>query len=661
ALSVCHLPGTVRVRETDKNKLAPGAGKLNEGLAADGYIVARRESLIHFRKLIHCIPPAGEFPSCNMGGCSKAELYQKFLASYQKDFVSGSLCPCAGGEQLRRGKELLDSMAAPRQRFPLLDFYRLALGFVEAKSGEGSGQQSLFALGKALELLELICINLYLWPWRKEIKSIKVCVGGGSGKWGWLDEGSLSRVRITVAGSDIKGNCQDIVQLRSCLSLNQADCIKHLMAMKARPRKLSEWSAPANEGATKLGLSCEEGLDESGLPNSPLPLSASHQGTLGLRVGALEDRESDTANDPLSTSMIFPPDSIDLYRDYSDIAIAGNLGYSGPPKLLDVVNPNGEGGQCDSLLLLKQSMVQKPRSEPHIKLSPDQPQSLSFFPNSTLIATPSDSKNLKMRDRADFSTGDPNASLKHGALDATSQLYPEDRPSEKNYQASDSTSSVKYGKFLNGNSTSRKKESDPPVEIELKHMDKEKLPYPTTETAQCHPSKQLQSSEVQCVGLSHADPTGGKRLRQTHTVDQLAACRPPSLPKCCVCSPVEILRAPTLMEHSELMGNMLQDGGGQIVREPPQSFYIPPGSLEAGPPSAVSCNISGSQICPHCSLGPSASQRHIMTNDCLEIQELLIGESPDPYICVSKLPEGSVSLIDGKSVRCSHCRQDEDL
>ncbi|XP_072451931.1 uncharacterized protein [Chiloscyllium punctatum] len=638
-----------------------------------------------------------------MGGCSKAELYQKFLASYQKDFVSGSLCPCAGGEQLRRGKELLDSMAAPRQRFPLLDFYRLALGFVEAKSGEGSGQQSLFALGKALELLELICINLYLWPWRKEIKSIKTFTGafvyfiepvfppdvlqGILVKMGYTQKGiseyviskQVSKEDIGQLGFEcflaraecvlmqeileqaVHSNCQDIVQLRSCLSLNQADCIKHLMAMKARPRKLSEWSAPANEGATKLGLSCEEGLDESGLPNSPLPLSASHQGTLGLRVGALEDRESDTANDPLSTSMIFPPDSIDLYRDYSDIAIAGNLGYSGPPKLLDVVNPNGEGGQCDSLLLLKQSMVQKPRSEPHIKLSPDQPQSLSFFPNSTLIATPSDSKNLKMRDRADFSTGDPNASLKHGALDATSQLYPEDRPSEKNYQASDSTSSVKYGKFLNGNSTSRKKESDPPVEIELKHMDKEKLPYPTTETAQCHPSKQLQSSEVQCVGLSHADPTGGKRLRQTHTVDQLAACRPPSLPKCCVCSPVEILRAPTLMEHSELMGNMLQDGGGQIVREPPQSFYIPPGSLEAGPPSAVSCNISGSQICPHCSLGPSASQRHIMTNDCLEIQELLIGESPDPYICVSKLPEGSVSLIDGKSVRCSHCRQDEDL
>ncbi|XP_048402755.1 uncharacterized protein si:ch211-189a15.5 [Stegostoma tigrinum] len=640
-----------------------------------------------------------------MGGCSKAEVYQKFLAFHQKDFIAGSLSPCTGAEELRRGKEFLDSVPSPCQRFQQLDFYRLAQEFVEARGGEGMREQPLGALGKAFGLLELISINLYLWPWRKEIKSIKTFTGafvyfiepvfppevlqGVLVNLGYTQKGTseyviskqvskedigqlgfecfLARAECELMQETLEqamhSSCQDVVQMRSCMSLNQADCIKHLFAMKTGSRNLSEWSAPASEGPTKSALSCEGGLDESELPSSPLPHSTNNQGTLRLQEGALEDREMDTANDPLSISMMFPPDSIDLYRDYTDIDITGNLGYTHSQMQLNTANPSGETGQCDSLLVLDQSMVQRALSESHIKLSPGQtgPQSLSFIPKSTLIASLSDSKNLKIRDRADFGTGDPKASLKHGGvLDATSQLYPEGKPSEKNYQKLDGASSVKYGKFLNGNSTSRKKESDPPVEIELKHIDKEKLPYPTAETsgpAHFHPTRPPRASEAQCVGLSQADPIGGQHLRQTHAADQLAACRVPSITRCCVCSPLDIPRC-QLADPSELMGNMLQDGGGQIVREPPQSFYIPPDSLEAGPPTAISCDISGSRRCPHCSSELSANQRQAVSKDCLEIQELLIGESPDPYVCVSKLPEGSDH---DRTARCSHCRGEEGL
>ncbi|XP_078066650.1 uncharacterized protein LOC144492467 [Mustelus asterias] len=637
-----------------------------------------------------------------MGSCSRTQLYQNFLACHQKHFASGTLAPCSGQEQLRLGKDFLDSVPAPCQRFQRLDFYRLARDYVAGQAGR---QQLLPAMGKAFELLELISLNLYLWPWRKEIKSIKTFTGafvyfiqpvfppdvlqGILEKMGYTRKGTsdyvmskqVSKEEIGQLGFEfflaraecelmqetldraMQSGCEDILQVRSSQSHNQADCIKYLKGKEAGPRGMAEELALGNEGASKSGLRPEENLAKSELPSTPLLLTdVNHEGTLGLRVEAL-DRESDATNDPLSTSPRLPLDSLDLYREYTDITISANIRYPETQKLVEAASPDGKPEQCDYPLILDESLMQKARTEALVKLSPGQtgPLSLSLFPDSTPIATSSESKNLKSKERSPFDTIDPKCSVRHSVLDATNQIYPDDKRSSKNSQKLDGTSSVKYGSFLNDAANSRKRDY---VEIELKKIDKEKLPYPIAETAGPAPFLQanhFQTLESQRVELRHPEPTGVKPHGQTQTLRQVPACQTPNIPECCVCAPSELLGVRPLLDDPELAGNTPQDVEDQIVREPPQSFYIPPSSLEGLPSSAMSCDNCRSPICSSCNSRLSAGHGQVMSRDCLQIQELMIGGGTDPYLYVTKLTDKNISLDDDMSVRCNRCNEEEDI
>ncbi|XP_069758142.1 CKLF-like MARVEL transmembrane domain-containing protein 3 isoform X2 [Narcine bancroftii] len=108
-----------------------------------------------------------------MGSRSKQEVYQNFMDFYQQAVASGNLSPCTGEEQMRQGRLFLNSVPNSGQRFQFLDFYRLALHFIESKGGPDHGEDGFRGLSKGFELLEMLAVNLYLWPWRKEIKSIK--------------------------------------------------------------------------------------------------------------------------------------------------------------------------------------------------------------------------------------------------------------------------------------------------------------------------------------------------------------------------------------------------------------------------------------------------------------------------------------------------------
>ncbi|XP_067905168.1 uncharacterized protein si:ch211-189a15.5 [Heterodontus francisci] len=640
-----------------------------------------------------------------MGTCSKEEVYQKFLGFYQKDFVSGNVSPCTVEDQVRQGKDFLDSVPTSCQRFQLLDFYRLAQDFLEAESGQERRQELFQALSKAFEVLELISVNLYLWPWRKEIKSIKTFTGafvyfiqpvfppdvlqGILEKMGYTQKGTSEYVMSKQVNKEEIGQlgfefflaraecelmqemldqvmhsgCKDIVQLRSRMPYKQADCIKCLNGMETGSGKLGEGASLGNEGASKSGLHSKEGPAKCELLNMPLPLTdANREGVHRLRVEALMDRESDATNDPLSTSLRLPPDSIDLYREYNDIAISTN--YPEGQKLVEAACPGGELEQCDSLLILDELLMQKARAESLVQLSPGQtgPLSWSPFSNSTLNATSSDNKNLKNKDRTAFDSVDTKCSLKHSVLDATSQKYAEDKWSGKSYQKLDNILSIKYGSFLNGNS--RKKDYVSAVEIELKNIDKEKLPYPIAETAgpaPFHQANQSRASECQHVGLRHPETTAATPLRQNQTAQQISACQTPSIPECCVCSPTELLGVRPLSDNPELTANTSQESGGQVVREPPQSFYIPPDSLEGRSSLAMTCDVCGSLICPNCSSELTAGECQALPRECLHIQELVVGESPDPYLLVSKLTDRSADLDDDKSMRCNRCKEEEDL
>ncbi|XP_067854271.1 uncharacterized protein si:ch211-189a15.5 [Heptranchias perlo] len=633
-----------------------------------------------------------------MGAGSKDEVYQKFLGFYDKAFVSGNLSPCTGEDQVRQGRDFLDSVPTSCQRFQLLDFYRLAQDFIGPKPRQ-EPRDAFRVLGKAFEVLELISVSLYLWPWRKEIKSIKTFTGafvyfiqpvfphdvlqGILEKMGYTQKGAseyvmskqvnkeevgqlgfeffLARAECEVMqemlGQATQSGCGEIVQIRSRLPLNQADCVKRLNATATGAATPGEGDALGNEGLR----SADHRPAEPESPSAPLPLAdVKREETLGLRAAPPEDGESEAAIDPLSTSRL-PPDSIDLYSEYTDIAIATDLVYPEAlaQKLSEAGCPGGELEQGNSLLVLDESLMRKAQAESLVKLSPGKtgPLSLSPFSNSTVVATSSENKNPKNKD---WEALDQKCPLKPGLLDAPSQKYPEDNWSGKSYQLLDSVSSLKYAGFMNGNANSRKKGYVSAVEIELKNIEADKLPYPIAETAGpalFHHTDHFRAPDSQCVRLSHPEPPAAKPLQNQQSLagPQLSACRPSSVPECCVCSPAELLGGRPLLDHPHLAANSTQESGGKIVREPPQSFYIPPGSMEGKAPSAMSCNTCGTPICPNCNSELTAGQCQTLTTECLQIQE--VGDTTDTYLYVSKLKGRKVDLGEGESIRCNRCKK----
>ncbi|XP_038662162.1 uncharacterized protein LOC119971084 [Scyliorhinus canicula] len=624
-------------------------------------------------------------PRAATGSRRKEEVYRSFLAFHLQHSGSGSLAP-GSGQQLRPGKDWLDSQAAPGRRFHTLDFYRLARDYLGGQPGaqagdraagqpgaqagdRAAGQRLLRSLSKAFEVLELISLNLYLWPWRKEIKSIKTFTGAFVyfiqpvfppdvlqdilEKMGYTRKGTsdyvmskrVNKEEIGQLGFEfflaraecelmqetldqvMHGDCQDVLQLRSNMSFNQADCIKYLKGREMGSRGLGEEMALGSEGASKLGLCSEGHPAKSEFSSMPLPLTDDSRGSI--------------PNDPFSTSVTIPSESLDLYEEYTDITFRA--------KKLE---------SCDYPIQLDESLMQDARTESLVKLSPGQtgPVSLSPFPMNS-----SEDKNVNNKDRASFDTVDPKCTLKHSVLDAASPIYPEDRKSSKSSHKLESTSSVKYGSFLNGNANSQKRHH---VEIELKKMDKEKLPYPIAETAgpsTFHQANHFRTQASQSGEFTHPEPTAVKPQGQTQILRQVTACQTPNIPGCCVCTPTELLRVNPLLDDAEHMGNAPQDIEEQIVREPPQSFYIPPRSLEGRSPSAKSCDICMSPICPNCSSKLSAGQCQVTSRDCLETQELEEGGT-GPYLYVTKLPENVGLGLDGdKSVRCNHCKEEEDI
>ncbi|XP_062327832.1 uncharacterized protein si:ch211-189a15.5 [Osmerus eperlanus] len=63
----------------------------------------------------------------------------------------------------------------PAGRFRTVDFYHIASEC--SKIGSRDCRSVLAALIKATEMLEVLCVNMFLYPWKKEIKSLKTYTG----------------------------------------------------------------------------------------------------------------------------------------------------------------------------------------------------------------------------------------------------------------------------------------------------------------------------------------------------------------------------------------------------------------------------------------------------------------------------------------------------
>ncbi|KAM9063841.1 uncharacterized protein ACOB8E_011610 isoform 2-T2 [Sarcophilus harrisii] len=98
------------------------------------------------------------------------ELFQDYITYYRAGGRDGRLWACRQPAVTQKARQLLASGARqPRG----LSLYEEAVTGGSSQGLLGQGEDVCPRLVPALEFLELVCVNLFLLPWRREIKSLK--------------------------------------------------------------------------------------------------------------------------------------------------------------------------------------------------------------------------------------------------------------------------------------------------------------------------------------------------------------------------------------------------------------------------------------------------------------------------------------------------------
>ncbi|XP_073691952.1 uncharacterized protein [Garra rufa] len=105
---------------------------------------------------------------------SRKDVFVKYLQYYDKVSCEGNLKVCSEPQVTDEARRvLLLSEEEPRKRFNTLDFHETLYKCAQHRDCP----RRVHDLKKAAELLELFCVNLFLFPWKKEIKTLKTFTG----------------------------------------------------------------------------------------------------------------------------------------------------------------------------------------------------------------------------------------------------------------------------------------------------------------------------------------------------------------------------------------------------------------------------------------------------------------------------------------------------
>uniref|UniRef100_A0A4W3JUY3 Spermatogenesis-associated protein 2 PUB-like domain-containing protein n=1 Tax=Callorhinchus milii TaxID=7868 RepID=A0A4W3JUY3_CALMI len=460
--------------------------------------------------------------------CVAEKVYQNFWAFYQQSYLSGELSPWAGEEVSREVREVLETPYHPgTSRFTHLDFYRIARDFVKGVDPR-PGENPFRALGKAFEVLELIAVNLFLCPWRKEIRSLKTFTGTfvyflqpafpADGMQGMLEKLGYSRRDSQEYVMRQPPDVDDLGHLAFEFLLARSEC-EVLWEILERVGGSSCLSVIQTR--SQLPLSWGEGRGPpqgGGSDNDQPPLDSDAPLPLTDPPASQPDSHPEL---PASLS-----DSIDLYTEYPDIHIAAEA----RPKHTVPVTP-----------------------EPRL---PEGPRSLSSFPDSPDPTVTVPELHLGSRERESME-----------AWHSSARRYPNEV-------------------WLGGG---------------------ERLPYPIAETLGPEPA------HPHHAGTGPEDSVCPIAEHGVWPITELSVC------------PITVA---LLADACDLPGSSAQAGTGQEVREPPQSYYIPPLSLQA---DCSSVPPGGGDIAANMC-------RALHENNWLRT-EVMVTDSEDPFVLISKATE----------------------
>uniref|UniRef100_A0A4W5MKN2 Si:ch211-189a15.5 n=1 Tax=Hucho hucho TaxID=62062 RepID=A0A4W5MKN2_9TELE len=106
---------------------------------------------------------------------ARKEAFEDYLNYYDQIWSTGNLQLCQEKHVIVGARRFLLLETDPGERFSNFDFYLTASECV--KSGFRDCRTFFSAFIKATEVLEMFCVNLFLYPWKKEIKMLKTFTG----------------------------------------------------------------------------------------------------------------------------------------------------------------------------------------------------------------------------------------------------------------------------------------------------------------------------------------------------------------------------------------------------------------------------------------------------------------------------------------------------
>ncbi|XP_069030750.1 uncharacterized protein [Embiotoca jacksoni] len=104
---------------------------------------------------------------------SRQDLYEEYVNCFLQ--LCPEVRPCRDEPLLRRAARYLQREPEPAETFTVFPFYRAVIEGSEALSTDC--RRHLRAFIRATELLETLCVNLLLQPWRREIRTLKTFTG----------------------------------------------------------------------------------------------------------------------------------------------------------------------------------------------------------------------------------------------------------------------------------------------------------------------------------------------------------------------------------------------------------------------------------------------------------------------------------------------------
>ncbi|XP_036399079.1 uncharacterized protein LOC118787648 [Megalops cyprinoides] len=106
---------------------------------------------------------------------ARKDVFGDYLNYYEQVWPQGDLKLCKDARVTKKAKCVLLAERSPEARFTAFDFYRTATECM--RKGRKEWRNVLSQLIKATELLEMLCVNLFLFPWKKEIRTLKTFTG----------------------------------------------------------------------------------------------------------------------------------------------------------------------------------------------------------------------------------------------------------------------------------------------------------------------------------------------------------------------------------------------------------------------------------------------------------------------------------------------------